>query len=131
MTPARTTTAATTETAGTADTSAATSAAPTAVAAAEALFREVTGSEPAGVWSAPGRANLIGEHTDYNDGFVLPFAIQHRTAAAARLRADGRIRVASTFAAEPVEVALDDLETLFPSGRARRPAANAVEEQGP
>ncbi|MDR2322270.1 MAG: galactokinase [Microbacterium sp.] len=146
MTPARTTTtaattetagstgtgtattaaAATTETAGTADT-----AAPTAVAAAEALFREVTGSEPAGVWSAPGRANLIGEHTDYNDGFVLPFAIQHRTAAAARLRTDGRIRVASTFAAEPVEVALDDLETLFPSVRARRTAANAVDEQTP
>jgi galactokinase len=46
---------------------------------------------------------------------VLPFAIQHRTAAAARLRADGRIRVASTFASEPVEVALDDLDALFPA----------------
>jgi len=92
----------------------------TAVSAAEALFRDLAGSEPAGVWSAPGRANLIGEHTDYNDGFVLPFAIQHRTAAAARLRTDGRIRVASTFAAEPVEVALDDLERLFPSVDARR-----------
>lgn len=86
-----------------------------AVADAADLFRTLTGSEPDGVWSAPGRANLIGEHTDYNDGFVLPFAIQQRTAAAARLRTDGRIRVASTFAAEPVEVALSDLEALFPS----------------
>lgn len=93
-----------------------------AVGAATELFRSLTGSDPVGAWSAPGRANLIGEHTDYNDGFVLPFAIQHRTAAAARLRTDGRIRVASTFAAEPVEVALDDLETLFPSDGAPRVA---------
>ena len=41
-------------------------------------FRQLTGSAPAGVWSAPGRVNLIGEHTDYNDGFVLPFAIEAR-----------------------------------------------------
>ena len=116
------------------DTTVAAVVAPSAVTAAGALFRELTGSEPAGVWSAPGRANLIGEHTDYNDGFVLPFAIQHRTAAAARLRTDGRIRVASTFATEPVEVALDDLEALFPADRIRRAAigaaaAGAVEEQ--
>ena len=42
-----------------------------------------------GTWSAPGRVNLIGEHTDYNDGFVLPFAIQHRTHVALGTRADG------------------------------------------
>jgi galactokinase len=41
------------------------------------------GGPPAVVWTAPGRVNLIGEHTDYNDGFVLPFALPHRTAVAA------------------------------------------------
>ena len=50
------------------------------------LFPAHFGGEPAGVLSAPGRVNLIGEHTDYNDGFVLPFAIAaaHRAASAAR-----------------------------------------------
>ncbi|WP_295012927.1 galactokinase [uncultured Microbacterium sp.] len=90
----------------------------TAIDDARALFRTLTGTEPAGAWSAPGRANLIGEHTDYNDGFVLPFAIPHRTYAAAAPRGDGRIRVASTFAEEPVEVALDELDRLFPSAGA-------------
>ena len=51
---------------------------------AASLFRERFGGEPDGVWLAPGRANLMGEHTDYNDGFVLPFALgQGVTAAAA------------------------------------------------
>ena len=83
------------------------------------LFTELTGRTPDGLWSAPGRVNLIGEHTDYNDGFVLPFAIPHRTVAAVGVRDDGigRVRVASTFAAEPVEVALDELGTLFPTLR--------------
>ncbi|WP_374209327.1 galactokinase [Microbacterium hydrocarbonoxydans] len=80
-----------------------------------ALLAELTGSAPEGIWSAPGRVNLIGEHTDYNDGFVLPFAIPHRTAAAVARREDDRIRVASTFADGPVEVALDELGTLFPT----------------
>lgn len=45
-------------------------------------FTEVYGREPLGTWSAPGRVNLIGEHTDYNLGFVLPFAINRRTVVA-------------------------------------------------
>lgn len=100
----------------------------TAIDDARDLFRTLAGSDPAGIWSAPGRANLIGEHTDYNDGFVLPFAIQHRTYAAARLREDGRIRVASTFAPEPVEVALAELETLFPSTGPSAGSGTAVPE---
>jgi len=62
------------------------------------------GSTPDGVWSAPGRVNLIGEHTDYNEGFVLPFAINRRTFAALSLRADGVARVASSFTDEVVEI---------------------------
>jgi galactokinase len=72
-------------------------------------FAEIFGREPDGVWSAPGRVNLIGEHTDYNLGFVLPFAINRRTVAAVGARDDRTIRVGSTFADELVEVALDDL----------------------
>ena len=59
---------------------------------------------------------------------MLPFAIQHRPAAAARLRTDGRIRVASTFPPEPVEVALADLETLFPAGSRAARGRDAVPE---
>lgn len=48
-------------------------------ARAAALYRATFGAEPAGVWSAPGRVNLIGEHTDYNGGLCLPVALPHRT----------------------------------------------------
>jgi galactokinase len=48
-----------------------------------AVFATAFGSSPSRVWSAPGRVNLIGEHTDYNGGFVLPFAVPHRTAVGA------------------------------------------------
>lgn len=80
---------------------------------ASALFERLVGSAPERVWSAPGRANLIGEHTDYNEGYVLPFAIEHRTYAAVGRRRDGIIRVASTFDPNPVEVAIVELPALF------------------
>ncbi|WAP57905.1 galactokinase [Streptomyces sp. S465] len=58
-------------------------------------FREVFGHAPAGVWAAPGRVNLIGEHTDYNDGFVMPLALPHTCLAAVSPRSDGVLRVHS------------------------------------
>lgn len=58
-------------------------------------FRKAFGVAPKGIVAAPGRVNLIGEHTDYNDGFVLPIAIRQRTLAAWASRDDGRIVFAS------------------------------------
>jgi len=75
----------------------------------KADFTELFGYEPQGVWSAPGRVNLIGEHTDYNEGFVLPFAINKRTVLALGLREDGILRIASSFADEVAEIAIADL----------------------
>ncbi len=72
-------------------------------------FEETFGYSPSGLWSAPGRVNLIGEHTDYNLGFVLPFAINRRTIVALGLREDGVLRVASEFADEVAEIAIADL----------------------
>ncbi|MEO8527869.1 MAG: galactokinase [Pseudolysinimonas sp.] len=74
------------------------------------LFTAITGRSPDGLWSAPGRVNLIGEHTDYNQGFVLPFAIDRRTVVAAGLREDAVIRVASTFSTGVVELPLAELD---------------------
>jgi galactokinase len=71
----------------------------------EALF----GYAPQGIWSAPGRVNLIGEHTDYNEGFVLPFAITLRTVVALGVRDDSVLRIASTFADQVVELPIAEL----------------------
>ncbi|MGW9413195.1 galactokinase [Arthrobacter cupressi] len=62
-----------------------------------ARFEEAFGAAPDGVWQAPGRVNLIGEHTDYNEGFVLPFAIDKTAKVAVRLRDDSTVRLLSTF----------------------------------
>ncbi len=66
--------------------------------AAEAAdaFRAAYGRDPAGVWAAPGRVNVIGEHVDYNGGLCLPFALPVRTYAAVALRDDDVVRVRST-----------------------------------
>nr|WP_207619631.1 galactokinase [Nocardioides sp. IC4_145] len=58
-------------------------------------FEQRYGAPASVVGRAPGRVNLIGEHTDYNRGLVLPLALPHATYAAAAPRADGRVRVAS------------------------------------
>jgi len=49
------------------------------VDAVTSLFTGTFGAQPTGVWSAPGRVNLIGEHTDYNGGLALPIALPQRT----------------------------------------------------
>jgi galactokinase len=72
-------------------------------------FEAKFGYAPTGVWSAPGRVNIIGEHTDYNEGFVLPIAINRATYAAIAMREDQTARVASTFSDEVVELELDQL----------------------
>ncbi|MDX3321232.1 MULTISPECIES: galactokinase [Streptomyces] len=87
-------------------------------------FRELYGAEPEGVWAAPGRVNLIGEHTDYNDGFVMPFALPHQAVAAVSRRDDGILRLHSADVdADPVELRVADLIpgsdkswTAYPSG---------------
>lgn len=60
-----------------------------------AEFQSAFGEPPDAVWSAPGRVNLLGEHTDYNGGLVLPFAIGARTAVGVRARDDDRLRARS------------------------------------
>ena len=87
-----------------------------AIVAVKQGFEARFGYAPAGVWSAPGRVNLIGEHTDYNNGFVFPFAINRRTFAAVSLRTDGVARVASGFTGEVVELPVDAIAKGTVSG---------------
>ena len=69
---------------------------------ASGLFTATFGTDPAGVWAAPGRVNLIGEHVDYNGGLCLPMALPHRTFAAARRRDDLVVRLVSSLAPDEV-----------------------------
>lgn len=73
------------------------------------LFQEAFGEEPAGVWSAPGRVNLIGEHTDYNGGLALPIALPHRTYVAAKPRVDRLVRLVSAQESSARTVNLDEV----------------------
>ncbi len=61
----------------------------------EKKFVDTFGQSPEVIAAAPGRVNLIGEHIDYSDGYVLPFAIADRTYAALRRRPDRLVRIAS------------------------------------
>ena len=81
-------------------------------------FTTEYGAAPDGVWSAPGRINLIGEHTDYNAGFALPIAIDRRTTVAARLRNDGTLSLASTAFSGRVSLRLDELDVPSPAATA-------------
>ena len=100
-------------------------------------FRARFNSSPEGIWSAPGRVNLIGEHTDYNEGFVLPFAIDRRTFAAISLRKDGLARVASSFSEDVVEIELEKISdqsvngwSAYPLGVAWALIQSGVESRG-
>ena len=81
---------------------------------ANALFRDAFGYEPRGVWSAPGRVNIIGEHVDYNGGPCLPIALPHRAYVALSPRADRTIRLISPQTRDAVDVL--DLDVLGPKG---------------
>jgi galactokinase len=83
-------------------------------AALPAAFRERFSGEPR-LFRAPGRVNLIGEHTDYNDGFVMPAAIGFSTWAAAAARDGGLVRIHSANNGESFEFSLEDAAS--PRGR--------------
>jgi galactokinase len=100
------------------------------VNAAVSFFRSQFGSEPDGVWLAPGRANLMGEHTDYNDGFVLPFALGQGVTAAAAVASGSSASRQLTLCSrqEPGTAVSVDLDGLAPgqvTGWAAYPAGVA------
>ncbi len=79
-------------------------------AAASHAFAATFGHSPAVLASAPGRVNLIGEHTDYNDGFVLPFAIERRAWCALASRGNSILRATTTLDDAVAEIGVDDLD---------------------
>ncbi len=95
-------------------------------AGAAQLFAERYGRPPDGVWYAPGRVNLIGEHTDYNEGFVLPFAIGAGVCVAAAARDDGLLALASRQrGGDVLTVPVAALVPGLPGGWAAYPAGMA------
>jgi galactokinase len=93
-------------------------------------FEATYGYAPTGVWSAPGRVNLIGEHTDYNEGFVFPFAINRHTFVAISLRDDKLARISSSFSPEIHEVEVTNIQRTESNDWAAYPlgAAWAIQE---
>ncbi|MGW3719864.1 galactokinase [Streptomyces sp. NPDC005133] len=86
-------------------------------------FTELYGTAPEGVWAAPGRVNLIGEYTDFNDGFVMPLALPHTARAAVARRTDGELRLHSTdVPGGVVQLRVDELAPHSGHGWAAYPA---------
>src|SRR5579859_6112406 len=79
-------------------------------AQAQAAFSEQYSTAPSHVARAPGRINIIGEHTDYNDGFVLPAAIQQAIYVAGKLRSDNTVKVQSLDFRNNASFTLDQLK---------------------
>jgi galactokinase len=95
------------------------------VAALDIEYGPATGSARVEIVRAPGRVNLIGDHTDYNEGFVLPAAIELDTWIAFRRREDGLVRVASRHSREPGSFWIDDLTAEHEAGGdTRQPREN-------
>ncbi len=69
-------------------------------------FKQTYGRDPQWVAAAPGRVNLIGEHTDYNDGFVFPMAIERYTVVAAAPNRSDKVQLRSALGDQPATVDL-------------------------
>ena len=95
-------------------------------------FRAWHGAEPEGAWHAPGRVNLIGEHTDYNSGWVLPFALDRGVVVAAARRGDDVLDISSLQSEGQAVVPLPGLGPGDVTGWAAYPAgvAWAMREAG-
>src|SRR6185436_7364269 len=79
------------------------------------MFEETFGRPPDGVWAAPGRVNLIGEHIDYNDGLVLPLALEQSACVALGRRSDDLLRLQSSTLGS-AELHLPQIAPGKPSG---------------
>jgi len=95
-------------------------------------FAEIFGEEPVAVVRAPGRVNLIGGHTDYNDGYVLPIAIDRSVLVAATPRDDRQVVIYALDFGESVEFSLHDIgrDQAKPWSNYQRGVAYFLEERG-
>lgn len=93
-------------------------------------FRQQFRSAPEWLIRSPGRVNLIGEHTDYNQGFVLPMAIDRASWIALRSRTDGKVVLHSTMSEAPLDFALNTIEKGSGWGEYVKGVAWALRESG-
>lgn len=82
---------------------------------AKELFEKTYATAPTGVWRAPGRVNVIGEHTDYNGGKALPLALPHAIYVALRVRDDDQLKIISEDFPELAVCSLSDLARNYPA----------------
>ena len=95
-------------------------------------FERIYGARPALQLAAPGRVNLIGEHTDYNEGFVLPAAIDRHVVIGATARADRMMRIYAADFDEQVAFSLDDIQhdTQYRWSNYERGVASILQQEG-